>query len=277
MMNERKTLREFRHELNLSRDKHLIVEGYTDRNFYTAWLDSQDSLDGISVQVVGAIEVDNGLVSELGLPDAERSRVIALASETQDFREKVLCVADRDTGVGVEEFRYLTLVWTDFPALESYVMHPKLFRIAHRICLQGRIKNASTLHAELSEALLKLWRVRIGHPNLKMPNYKKGLKNGVGLEEFNVFAAVDAEAPVAVDSSKAEDLGDIRRVAYGHDISGLLFAAYAGQIKNTLHLASKEALERSLCAAIVNAPEMAEEHLFVRMRSWASGECSGVV
>lgn len=271
MMNERKTLAEFRHELNLSLDKHLVVEGYSDSSFYTAWLDAHDSLDGVSVQVVGTIEVKNELVRKLGLPDAERSRVIALSGEVQEFHEKVLCVADRDTGIGVDEFQFKTLAWTDYPAIESYVMHPKLFRIAHRICLQAKIKEATELHEELTSALLKLWRVRVKHPHLEAPNYKKGVKNGAGLGGFDVVAAVGFDDKISGGDMSEESSCDVREISYGHDIAGLLFAAYATQIKTKLQYSGVDSLERSLRASILSTAELASERLFIRLKNWASG------
>lgn len=268
VMIERKTLKEFRHELNLSADRHVIVEGHSDRSFYTAWLDAHDCLDGVSVQAVGSIEVENDLLRELGLPDAERSRVIALAGENEGYHKKLLCIADRDTGVGVNRFQYRTLAWTDYPALESYVMHPKLFRVAHQACLQGRIKGAEALYKELSVALQVLWRVRAERPYLEEPNYKKGVKSGGGLMGFDVYAAIGESSEEGCNDIGETAVEDVRKYAYGHDIASLLFAAYTSEMKNKLNFSSESSLERSLRASVLSMPELANEGLFVRLREW---------
>lgn len=270
MMRERKTLKEFRHELNLSRDRHLIVEGNSDRVFYTAWLEAHGCSMGVAVQVVGAIEVDEGSVRSLGLPDAERSRVIALAEASEGYSEKLLCIVDRDTGVGTDRFQYASLAWTDFPALESYVMHPKIFRLVHALFLQGKVGEVELLYQELATALYSLWRIRKQFPSMPAPNYKKGLKAGCGLAGFDAAAAVDKSFTPSEHQSESELPHDIRPFAYGHDIAKLLFAAHAGMLKNKLQFPSESALERAFCGLFIGAQEISVEPLFVRLRQWAT-------
>lgn len=274
-MPERKTLKEFRHELNLSLDRHVVVEGYSDRNFYSAWLDAHDALDGISVQVVGTIEIGNSLLEELNLPDAERSRVIALASVSQEYSRNLLCIADRDTGNDVNRFNYDSLLWTDYPALESYILHPKLFRIAHRMCFQGRLKDSESLLAELSSALFKLWQVRLKNPHLPSPNYKRGVKSGGGLDGFDPFAATTSAGGVDASALNEEPPADARVYAYGHDVAALLFAAYSNKIKNSLKIPSVEVLEKMMCSVVVSSPELATESLFRRLYGWATRDADG--
>lgn len=269
MMNERKSLKEFRHELNLSQDKHVVVEGHSDRRFYSAWLDAHDFLDGVSVHAVDTLQVEDDLVRELELPGGARGRVIALARETQDRHDRVLCVADRDTGHDVDEFRYRTLIWTDYPALESYVMHPKLFRMAHQLCLQGTVNDSEKLYRDLAIALGRIWQTRLLNPHLEAPNYKKGIKGGVGLAEFDVCKAVRPGTKIERGGGEVELPSDVRAYSYGHDIAHLLFAAYAPQLKNKLHFGSEKALEVALLGTMLNSNLLASEKLFVQLETWA--------
>lgn len=109
------------------------------------------------------------------------------------------------------------------------------------------------------------------HPHLEAPNYKKGVKNGAGLGGFDVVAAVGFDNKVSGGDMSEESSRDVREISYGHDIAGLLFAAYATQIKTKLQYSGVDSLERSLRASILSTAELASERLFIRLKNWASG------
>lgn len=268
---KRKLLRELQLELRLSGDKHMFVEGHSDKRFFEAWLENQGIASRVAVQVVGSIDISSFDLEAVGLPDAERSRAMFLASRNRDLEGVLLCVADRDTGTKVDEYEFGTLAWTDYPALESYIMRPSIFRAMHKVILDERIDLANVLHAQLSIALRRLWLLRCEVPNLPSPNYKKGMIEKGAISSFDPGAASGRTVKSTEVGTEVWPEEDACQFAYGHDIAGLLFGAYSGILKNTLGFSSPEALERAMRASMVGSEELENEPLFIRVKEWATG------
>ncbi|MCC9144117.1 MULTISPECIES: hypothetical protein [unclassified Arthrobacter] len=178
-------------------------------------------------------------------------------------------MADRDTGYGIEEHQYATLLWTDYPSLESYAADIPTLERANLLSFAGRLPPAREVFEGLRHALRELYAVRAKHPHLKQPNYDAGFpKKGKDLSKFEVAKTVDpsiASACAKYDRSSEED---VRRYAYGHDIAALLLAVYGKELKKNAGLHTPDAVEGALKSAVQAVGSYKSEPLFVRLADW---------
>lgn len=256
-------------ESRLTKHRQIIVEGSSDRRFITAWAKGLGINEIIVVTAVGDIDVDSKDLFELGLNDGNRARVIALAKNSHAASIDIKCIADRDCGHNVEDHSYPTLLWTDYPALESYVVEEDVLDQANLLNFGGQLSNGATLLSELSFALGELYAIRTHHEHLPGPKYKAGLKNGRKLSSFDVTAAVQPDvASLCANYPRPGSARAPKTYAYGHDVSELLMAAYGSTLRNKAGLATREALEGVLMSALQVVGLYKSERLFISLEKW---------
>lgn len=258
-------------EIRLTRRKHVVVEGNTDARFLEAWLQDVRGGSRVVVTPVENIEIPADGLFDLGLTDGNRSRVVFLAYSAEQKATDIRCVADRDCGHHVCENQYSTLLWTDYPAMESYSVDAKTLDRANLLSFNRRLPSGDELVPALTYALRELFAVRIAHPALSEPNYSGGLRNRRkldGLSRFEVSRAVDPQLQQQVSSLPRPDSNDPREFSYGHDVAGLLLAAFGNELKNGAGLRSREAVENALRAAIQAVGAFIEEPLFSSLAEW---------
>lgn len=263
---------ELMREAQLTKRPNLIVEGQSDKRFFGTWISGFANDRDVAITCVDNIEIPVGELDALGLNDGNRSRVICMASKAdlagcgQLFR----CVADRDAGHGVENFNLETLLWTDFPAIESYALEPRVWDYANQISFNGLLPSSEQLWRPLDRALSELFSIRVQVEHLSAPNVGKGfttkekrisdfdarltIESGVlGRIEWRLYSPVDS---------------DIRERAYGHDIANIIFEAYRQKFKRNLHITGVGAIENALKSAMLYTREHENHDLFRLIREW---------
>jgi hypothetical protein len=269
----RQRVEEFLLEVGLSERRHIVVEGPTDARFLRAWLESIGLEGAAEVTTVGSLDVPTHRVLGLGFQDGERGRVVVVAQLACESDVDLRCIADRDCGHGVDAIRGCDiLLWTDFPAIESYVVDQPTLDKANLVSFEERLPEAKTLLPMMGFALRELFAVRLKHENLPEPKYSAGLKRGTSLAQFDVGATVSPHIAAAVDEYVRPTAPDVRAVAYGHDVAELLWAAYPNVFKNQLGYKSRETLERALLGALLLSRSCFEMTLFREVEAWLRQE-----
>lgn len=265
----RQRLREYFLEIKLTARKHIVVEGRTDERFVKAWLRDIDAQSNVVVTSVENLEVPVVDVVAIGLNEGNRSRVIVVAARASAEAVNLRCIADTDCGKHVEEHNYETLLWTDYPAIESYAVDEATLDKANLLSFGERLPSADQLIGPLAFALGELYAVRCQNEDLPKPNYKAGLPGqSASLAEFDVKAAVQVSLRKKVGSYPRPDDPDPRKFSYGHDIGELLLAAFGNALKNQAGFRTVEAVEGALRSAIQAAGSYVHEPLFVHLREW---------
>lgn len=173
----RQRLNEYFLEIKLTNRKHIVVEGRTDQRFFRVWLDGLRDIEAqVAVTAVESLEVPTADLFAIGLADSNRSRVIVVAAKASESGANLRCIADRDCGHDVVNHIYDTLLWTDYPAIESYAVEARTLDIANQLSFGGHLPSADQLLGPLSFALSELFAVRCHHQHLPKPNHKSGLK-----------------------------------------------------------------------------------------------------
>lgn len=225
----------------------------------------------MKVTSIEEVDVPTGEVFLLGLNDGNRSRVIAVAAASSGRSVDIRCVADRDCGSGVDKHDYETLLWTDYPGLESYALTPEALGIFRELYAGGRLPAVDVLLPELARVLREIFAVRCHHEHLPKPSYKAGFTTRPPrLDSFDVTLTVDHSIRADVASYVRSTSADPRRYAYGHDIAEVLIAVYANDLKNGAGIASSKALETALLSALLIAGAPTSEPLFDSLSRWAA-------
>lgn len=256
-------------EISLTTKRHIIVEGPTDRRFFRAWADDLDARDRVVVTSVEDIEIDTDWLFEVGLNDGNRSLVLLVAHRASSITSNVRCIADRDCGHGIDAFDYEVLMWTDFPALESYAIDAAVMDRANLLSFAGRLPSAAILLPPLGFALRELFAVRAKHEHLPRPKYDAGFKNKTRrFEDFRVELTVDVSIRSETPSYPRPQSTDPREHAYGHDVAELLLAVHGNALKNQAGLATREAVEGALRSAMQVVGTYKSERLFRELEAW---------
>ncbi len=265
----RQRLNEYFLEIQLTKKKHIVVEGRTDQRFFRAWLDDiGGSAVEVAVTCVESLDVPVGEILSLGLTEGQRGRVVVVGAKSSNEGVDIRCVADRDCGTDVNDHEYTNLVWTDYPAIESYVVERGALDKANLLSFGGVLPDGDELLEGLSFALGELFAVRRRHPSLSRPNYKAGLPKRSKLHDFDVKRAVDVSLRPLVDGYERPSDSDPRHYAYGHDVGELLLAAYGNEIQNKAGLRTLMAVEGALRSAIHASRVFACEPMFVALKRW---------
>ncbi|WP_157580520.1 hypothetical protein [Plantibacter sp. Leaf314] len=264
----RQKLAELFLEAALTSRPHLIVEGPDDERFFRAWAAAVGA-DFLTVSSVEDIDIDTDTVLSIGLADGNRGRVVATAKSASDEDVPVICVADRDCGHHVEEHSYETLLWTDFPAIESYAVDEATLDRANDLSLLGKLPKAETLLPPLTFALREIFAVRTQNEHLQGVKHAAGLPKGSSdLSAFDVSRAIDQRLVGELEGYPRSEDPDPRTFAYGHDIADLLLSAFGNAIKNQAGLTHRRALEGALRSAIQVVGTYRSEPMFTRLEHW---------
>jgi hypothetical protein len=257
-------------EIQLTSIKHIVVEGVTDQRFIQAWISHSIEDATVTVTPIDSIEVDDQDVITLGLNLGNRSRVISLAQKASliEGEVNITCVADRDTGSDIDNHNYPNLVWTDYPALESYCLEPETLHIANLLSFAEQLPDGAALLSALSEPLRELFAVRLANAHLPSPNYSAALGPSRSLSAFKVELALAPHVRPLVASYPRPQDDDPRRFGYGHDIAQLLMAAFGGVLRNKAHLGDVGAVESALKSAMLAHGTFQEESMFTHLRAW---------
>jgi hypothetical protein len=266
----RQRLTEYFLEVELTARKHVVVEGRSDERFLRAWLRGLPGCPSVTITPVENLDIPPDVLVDSGLTDGNRSRVLVVGARAADRGVPVRCVADRDCGQNVEEFDFETVVWTDYPAIESYVVSEHVLDTANLLSFGERLPGAEVLIRGLAFALRELYAVRTHHPHLPRPNYSAGLdRRTPQLECFDVTAVVPTPLRPEIPKYQRPDAkSDPRTYAYGHDVAELLLAAFANALKNQAGLRTLEAVENALRSAIQAEGSYRDEALFRRLLAW---------
>lgn len=266
----RQRLAEFLLEVQLTSRKHLVVEGRADERFIRAFLQGADGSRSVTITPVEKLEISMEDLVPLGFPDGNRGRVVVVAVRALQGDVTLLCIADRDCGHRVDEFCIETLLWTDFPAIESYAVTADILEKANLLGFGGRLPDGNILLAALSHALRELFAVRLQNPYLGRPNYAAGLQaKAPALDKFEVRETLSPALRSKVDAYPRPDIDeDPRAYAYGHDVGELLLAAFANALKNQAGLKNLEAVEGALRSAIQAEGSYVNEPLFRKLATW---------
>ena len=263
-------------EAELTKQKFLVVEGPTDRNFYSRWLTGNvgQGLSGQEVIVVAVETIDLPAedLLQIGLNDGNRSRVLLFASLAADSAADIRFIADRDCGHNVSDFKMHGLLWTDYPALESYAFTGQILGILNAHFLGERLPSGDVLVRDLSKVLLELFTVRMHNEHLPTPNLAKGFpKNSKKPSDFDVSKTVDSSIGAASVTYVRPQFVDPREIVYGHDLAEILMHLYGNAIKTQAGYSRSEALENAMRAVLLIEKSIGSEPLFVELGSWAVG------
>lgn len=270
----KESLNEFIQGVSSSKGRFIVVEGPQDKRFYEEWC-AKNNINNITIREVHNISVRSirhdclslrsgrtQVISvSMGLSNAHKSKSMRL--EADSLKDKILCIADRDLGAGVIEFEDLQrefLVYTDFPALESYFLTVSNIEYFLKDYLSSSFKG--DIISELEEIFKELfifWNLRSlpGHPNQSF-KYKnlKGRRN----EEKNkdkVNSWIEEFQRIGSDVDK-------RSFCYGHDISALIYDRYT-HIQNCF--ASWKKFEDALLEQALSDDSLKNEKLFCHIIS----------
>jgi hypothetical protein len=260
-------------EVSLTSKRHILVEGASDDRFFRAWAKDIAGGERVVVTSIERIEVPSQWLIDNGLNDGNRARLVVVAGRAHAASIDLRCVADRDCGHNVQEHTYATLVWTDFPALESYAVHESVLDRANLLSFAEKLPPASDLLPGLAFALGELFAVRSVNEHLPKPNYQAGLKkNGASFASFDVAAAVDVTLRPHIESyMRPSGSDDPRTYAYGHDVAELLLIVYGNTLKNKVGLSNRDAVEGALRSAIQAVGAYKEEPMFRGLAAWVAG------
>ena len=266
-------LSEFAAEVRFSGSKYLVVEGPRDRGFFTQWLTGFE-FDGVprpTVMTVGGLDVSAGDLSSRGLNDGERSRVIFVAMFAESEKlDHVRCVADRDTDHDISRFKASTLLWTDFPALESYGFEPTVLNTLNTLFLGARLPHGDELVALMSPMLLELYTVRLHNEHLPRPNLPRAVSVSKGQFTFQVEKAVSPAVAAKVSTYSRPAFADTRSHAYGHDIGALILALFGNVVRTQVGIRDQAILEDMLRAAFLMTADLKALPLFREIAQWAA-------
>jgi hypothetical protein len=259
-------LSEFLLEAELGSKKHIIVEGPADKRFLQVWLRQQRLAPVITV--VSTLNIPMASLEEIALNEGSRSRVILVARRAVSAVDKIRCIADRDAGQDVAEHQYPTLIWTDYPSVESYAIDAETLDAANLLSFGERLPPSSDLMPGLSFALRELFAVRTKHPHLPKPKFSNGIPKKGTLADFDVKKAVSSSTATDIDNLPRSNEKDPRSYAYGHDIGELLLAAFPNTLKNQAGLGTLEAVESALRSALQATGAHLTTPLFTSLAAW---------
>ncbi len=258
-------------EISLTSKRHLVVEGASDARFFRAWALDIAHGERVVVTHVDNIEIGFDELEALRLNDGQRSRAIYVALRAAESQVDMRSVADRDCGHQVDEHNYATLLWTDFPAIESYAVQEATLNRANLLSFGGRLPEASELLPSLTYALRELFAVRLQNEHLPKPRYTSGFRRSPRLlEDFDVTATVAASIRGEAADYPRPQGDDPRSFAYGHDVGELLLCAYGNALRTQAGLSTREAVEGALLMAMQIVGSYRNEPLFRALEEWVA-------
>lgn len=250
-----------------SKGQFIIVEGGADKKFYEQWC----RRNGVNVTVreIGNIEV-RSLDDESLIPGANNTEVISLSlalTETHkrnamtdgvdDISRKIFCIVDRDYGVAVEKFKELQehfLIFTDFPALESYTLTEANVQKILEGCSACKDKHDAKMELDhIFKELFIYWQVR------QMPSDHPGQSYAFNKLKRRRRKSKNSESTWSQDFEALESTIDKRTYCYGHDIANVMRDHYVC-VKNSYK--DSDALEAKFLEASLSDESLKDLQLF---------------
>ncbi len=240
-------------------------------HFFRAWALDIEHGDRVVVTNVDDIEIGPDDLEAMGLNDGNRSRVVYVAHLAAEGQIDIRCVADRDCGHKVDDYSYVTLCWTDYPALESYAMDEATLDRANLLSFGARLPAGSELLPKLAHALRELFAVRLQHEHLPKPRYESGFTGSPrSLEKFDVLPTIDIRIRAEAAKYPRPEGDDPRAFAYGHDIGELLLCAFGNALRTQSGLNTRDAVEGALRSAMQVVGSYRRERLFQKLEEWVA-------
>ncbi|ROR55971.1 hypothetical protein EDD41_3263 [Luteococcus japonicus] len=261
------TVGEYLREVSLSRRKHVVVEGSSDRRTWEVWADRHALGNQLTFHEVAELHVPYELLVSNSLGAGRRAEVLGVALEATAQGIDMKCIADRDTGELVHELTLPVLLWTDYPALESYSFCPKVIDAANRLNFRERLPKGEAVVALLSGPMAELFARRCENVNLRNPNFARGVTSVANGFSFDATVATGV---TLIDSTRVDSLlcgSDARGWAHGHDISALIFFAFQGEFSGS-GTSGVKGVEAALVAAMHSSGELDESPLARRLAGW---------
>lgn len=258
-------------EARLTNRRVLVVEGPSDARFFKAWLTTKSKAirEQPLVVVTDEIDIPMEILVGLGLNDGARSRVIAAAVSASASNANARCVADLDCGEGDSDLDSPHLVWTDYPALESYVLRSEVLDHANMMHFEERLPPGSLVVEAIAPCLALLYAVRANYPDSEHPTPSKGFGTTGVAGSFAIERTVHISRRADVSGITPTSYERPQEVAYGHDIAELMFALWANVLRNRVQVASPESLERILLNSMLAEGSFEDELLFRTILEWA--------
>lgn len=249
----------------------LVVEGISDKRFYEAWIRANLPNKKILVKKIEDVEVPFEELHALGLNDGNRDLVIGLAAMAQKRENSgdqlnLLCIADLDCGFGADVFSFESLLWTDFPALESYAFSEHVLEALNSVVLEDKLPLQEGLIDKLEQVFESLFRFRKTEEHIQAPDIAKCFSRPASIDSFDILRGIDgglngeyADGPILI-------YADPREVVYGHDLAKVLIVLFANLFKNTANIKDEAKLEQQLLLTLLSDLRLAELSLFMRLR-----------
>ncbi|WP_139205393.1 hypothetical protein [Plantibacter sp. MMLR14_011] len=225
-------------------------------------------LENLVVESVEALKFDPEEFEHEGLNIGNRSAVVLAAKGALGSGADVLCIADRDCGHHLERYKLDTLVWTDYPALESYLFTPKLMDYVNEAALGDRLPPGAQLVEEIAPILLELYTVRLHNDSLPSPNIQRGFGKVKRFDHFDVKKTVSPAIADKLDGYAKPEVGNHRSYAYGHDVADVLLHLYGNQIKTQAGIPGRDNLELVFRLALLAEGTFDDEALASRLLAW---------
>lgn len=274
---ERDTLEEFLKEVALTEDKYIVVEGASDQGTLETLLRALGYSESTGIVPVEKLIFDASLIARIGLGWGNRAKVIAVAVLSRDEDVDLRCIADRDCGAAVEAYDMVQLLWTDFPALESYILRENILDAANSLNFGNRLPGGGELIQALRRPLAELFLIRKGSIKFRNPRHRDGFSDAADAKSGDgILALENFDSRVAMPNGSFSDMerdallnsaSDPREYAYGHDIAPLIFHAFFRELQKC-GISRPVAVENALLSAFHSSRQISAERLFGQLLDW---------
>ena len=253
-------------ESSLTGRRFLVVEGPSDKLFFTRWIEARSSelLADLSIIAADGVEVSWQDLESRGLSEGARQRVVWISEEFPHSRSQIRCIADLDCGELAALFANDVLKWTDYPALESYGFTGRVFDVLNESFLRNSLPPGNTVVEALQEAVIDLYRIRFHNPEAEHPSASSGFRG----REWDPARTTSGEIAAKLASIDSPTFDDSRQYAYGHDIVLLLLGRFGNEIKNKAKVRDPQLLEDLLRASILQSGAFNGSRLAVELDEW---------
>jgi len=272
--------------------RDLYVEGETDRRFFQGLLE-ECSLVAINVYSAKTVTLDDSLLLQLGLSrTSSKSTLIALAASFEGIArsELVACVrflvdADFDRHLQLEK-PYITLSYTDYSCLESYMLEERFLSKSVEL-LAGSISGGiGQFKGDLIAVLRQMFVIRLANEligwNMTLIDYKDYVdcdsekRLQFQAERYvrnylitNGRSASVSEFATALATARGKLLIDDRHNVNGKDIVFALLR-YLGKAKGgKLGIQTTDALKRVLLGFLGHA-DFSGSRMLDAVRQWVA-------
>lgn len=270
------TLNEFLMDVDFSKFAHIIVEGESDKRLVLDWAKREGLSSVVTVTCVNMITFPDSSLSKWGQNFGNRGKVVTACREANARKVDMRGIADKDVGQGVADHPIPELIWTDFPAIESYCLNPSVLDTINESLFGDRLPKGEDLIQMLKRPLACLFLARVVNPGLKTPAYSAGFDGSKSLRTFDASKSLRGEP---FDSEEVEQLTnsdiDVRHYSYGHDIAELIINSYRKELKNA-GFSRAIAIEKALLMIVSEYGDFMRSELVASLRLWLTHDYTKV-